>query len=146
MATVLGRAQTGSPGGNSDCAQWCAANFANPGKDCTSLAAKGTGPCYVCGPLKTTPTEQLCSGACSDTSSDNNNCGACGTKVSTFETRDLLSDAVLMWRFDLSVLLAHHANQAPASAAILASRHVVEPVPTCSLTLTTVGIVARRSA
>jgi len=72
-------AQPGSPGGNSACAHWCAANFANPGADCTSLAAHGQGPCYVCGPSKTSPTEQLCNGACSETSTDSKNCGKCGT-------------------------------------------------------------------
>jgi hypothetical protein len=67
----------------SACAQWCAANFApTPGANCTRLAAKGTGPCYVCGPRSTNPHEKLCGGACSDTSSDSNNCGACGNVVS----------------------------------------------------------------
>jgi len=79
VAGVLGRPQTGSRGGNSQCAQWCATNFpANPGALCTSPAAHGGGPCYQCGPLKTNPGEQLCRGACTDTNSDNNNCGACG--------------------------------------------------------------------
>ena len=82
IATLaLGGAQTGSPGGNSVCAHWCAANFAHPGVDCTSLAAKGTGPCYTCGPLKTIPSKELCSGACTNTDVDNKNCGACGNEV-----------------------------------------------------------------
>ena len=82
MTSVLGRPQTGEPGGNSQCAHWCADNFANPGEDCTSLAAHGGGPCYVCGPLKTSPSEELCNAVCTDTNTDNNNCGKCGTKVS----------------------------------------------------------------
>jgi len=64
-------------GGNSDCAQWCASNFDHPG-GCTSLAAHGKGPCYDCGPQNTVPTDVLCSGQCTDTSSDSSNCGACG--------------------------------------------------------------------
>ncbi|EXK77461.1 hypothetical protein FOQG_17832 [Fusarium oxysporum f. sp. raphani 54005] len=64
--------------GNSQCAQWCAANFRNPGEICTSLAAKGKGPCYDCGPLSTNPAEKLCGEVCKDTSSDNANCGGCG--------------------------------------------------------------------
>jgi len=76
--TALSLAQTGGKGGNSECAQWCAANFPNPGEVCTAPAAHGTGPCYVCGPLKTSPTQQLCGGECKETSTDNSNCGACG--------------------------------------------------------------------
>ncbi|KFY68212.1 hypothetical protein V496_01234 [Pseudogymnoascus sp. VKM F-4515 (FW-2607)] len=72
-------AQTENRGGNSACAQWCAANFApTPGANCTRLAAHGTGPCYVCGPRSTNPREKLCGDACSDTSSDSINCGTCG--------------------------------------------------------------------
>ncbi|KAE8369885.1 hypothetical protein BDV27DRAFT_120076 [Aspergillus caelatus] len=67
--------------GNSACAQWCAANFPNnAGSACTSPAAHGIGPCYNCGPLKTSPTKQLCSGVCRETSNDNNNCGSCGNQ------------------------------------------------------------------
>ncbi|KAF7512258.1 hypothetical protein GJ744_001826 [Endocarpon pusillum] len=69
---------TAAAQGNSVCAQWCAANFKTPGAECTSLAAKGTGPCYVCGPLKTSTTQQLCKGACVETNTDNKNCGSCG--------------------------------------------------------------------
>jgi hypothetical protein len=72
--------------GNSACTQWCAANFANPGGTCTSLAAKGGGPCYICGPLKTSQTEQLCKGVCSETKTDSNNCGGCGKVVSCKST------------------------------------------------------------
>jgi len=79
-ASVLGLPQTATPGGNTQCAEWCAANFAkNPGGTCSKLAAKGGGPCYVCGPLKTSPSQQLCSGVCTDTNTDNNNCGTCNT-------------------------------------------------------------------
>ncbi|EXA31570.1 hypothetical protein FOVG_17113 [Fusarium oxysporum f. sp. pisi HDV247] len=67
--------------GNSQCAQWCAANFRNPGEICTSLAAKGKGPCYDCGPLSTNPAEKLCGEVCKDTSSDNANCGGCGISI-----------------------------------------------------------------
>jgi hypothetical protein len=64
-------------GGNSQCAQWCADNFPQPGKDCTSLAAKGRGPCYDCGPAAPQPpTQILCNGACVPIS--NENCGTCG--------------------------------------------------------------------
>jgi hypothetical protein len=73
-----------APGGNSDCAKWCAANFLDPGSDCTSLAAHGKGPCYVCGPRKTSATQLLCGGQCRDTSSDANNCGACGNVASGY--------------------------------------------------------------
>jgi len=66
--------------GNSVCAQWCAKGFANPGAGCTSLAAKGTGPCYQCGPLRPHPTDgmALCAEKCVDTKTDAKNCGACG--------------------------------------------------------------------
>ena len=78
---VAAAPQTGEPGGNSDCAQWCAANFPNPGNVCTAPAAHGKGPCFDCGPHKTSPTEQLCGGVCSETSSDSKNCGGCGNVV-----------------------------------------------------------------
>ncbi|OAL42611.1 hypothetical protein IQ07DRAFT_606547 [Pyrenochaeta sp. DS3sAY3a] len=66
--------------GNSICAQWCAKGFTNPGASCTSLAAKGSGPCYKCGPLRPNPTDgmALCAEKCVDTKSDVKNCGACG--------------------------------------------------------------------
>lgn len=76
------RKRAPAPGGNRDCAKWCAANFPKPGSDCTSLAAHGQGPCYTCGPKKSSPTRLLCGGACRDTSSDSNNCGACGNVAS----------------------------------------------------------------
>jgi hypothetical protein len=79
VTTALSLAQTGSPDGNSVCAQWCSAHFPNPGKICTAPAAHGMGPCYICGPLKTSPSEQqLCGIACTDTNSDSSNCGSCG--------------------------------------------------------------------
>jgi len=62
---------------NSVCAAWCAANFSSPGP-CTSQAAHGTGPCYTCGPLATTPGQALCSGTCVDTTTNSTNCGSCG--------------------------------------------------------------------
>ncbi|KAM7201242.1 hypothetical protein V8F20_004988 [Naviculisporaceae sp. PSN 640] len=64
--------------GNSECAQWCAANFPSPGENCTSLAAQGTGPCYECGPANPAATTTICNGACVDTQTDVNNCGTCG--------------------------------------------------------------------
>lgn len=75
-----------SPSGNSDCAKWCAANFPHPGSECTSLAAHGKGPCYICGPRRTSATEKLCGGECRQTSSDSNNCGGCGNVVSDGRT------------------------------------------------------------
>ena len=72
--------------GNSACAQWCASNFPNPGKSCTSSAAKGTGPCYECGPAKTSASQQLCNLVCVNTASDVNNCGSCGNVCSTGQT------------------------------------------------------------
>jgi nucleoside phosphorylase len=68
-------------GGNSQCAQWCVDNFPQPGNDCTSLAAKGGGPCYDCGPAAPQPpTKILCNGVCVAIS--NENCGTCGKVVS----------------------------------------------------------------
>ncbi|KAH6874544.1 hypothetical protein B0T10DRAFT_465601 [Thelonectria olida] len=64
--------------GNSECAHWCADNFPTPGADCTSLAAKGEGPCYECGPAAPHHNKILCNGACVPI--DNNNCGRCGKK------------------------------------------------------------------
>ena len=75
--------QTGTPDGNSVCAKWCAANFTHPGADCTSLAARGGGPCYTCGPLKTIQTQMLCNEQCVDTLSDSQNCGKCSNVVSS---------------------------------------------------------------
>jgi len=65
--------------GNSVCAKWCAAGFSNPGGDCTSLAAKGRGPCYQCGPFRPHPTDgmALCAQKCVDTQTDIKNCGSC---------------------------------------------------------------------
>ncbi|PYH44748.1 putative extracellular cysteine-rich protein [Aspergillus saccharolyticus JOP 1030-1] len=54
---------------NSDCAQWCAANFPQPGS-CTSQATQNKGPCYDCGPGKSPPGANLMT--------DPKNCGACG--------------------------------------------------------------------
>jgi len=64
-------------GGNSVCANWCAANFPQPGQ-CTSQAAHGHGPCYDCGPQSTSPTNILCNGQCTDSLTDPDNCGTCG--------------------------------------------------------------------
>ncbi|OJJ37783.1 hypothetical protein ASPWEDRAFT_39525 [Aspergillus wentii DTO 134E9] len=79
--------QVGTPGGNSACAQWCATNFPNNPGSCTSQAAHGTGPCYVCGPRKPSgSTKNLCSGVCTDTSTDSNNCGSCMNKCRNTES------------------------------------------------------------
>lgn len=82
MASAWSLAETRNPSCNISCAQWCATSFApTPEANCTSLAALGTGPCYVCGPRSTNPHEKLCEGACSDTSSDSKHCGTCGNVV-----------------------------------------------------------------
>jgi len=65
--------------GNSECAQWCAANFAHPGNPCTAPATRGEGPCYECGPKgPQPPTKILCNERCVPI--DNDNCGTCGNK------------------------------------------------------------------
>ncbi|CAG7558782.1 unnamed protein product [Fusarium equiseti] len=69
--------------GNSDCAQWCKKNFPKPGDVCTDPASEGKGPCFQCGPKKTSLSMQLCSGSCTDTSTDNANCGSCGKACSS---------------------------------------------------------------
>ena len=71
--------------GNSVCAQWCSLNYANPGKDCTSLAAQGGGPCYKCGPLKTVVSMKCCNEKCCNTDNDDDNCGDCGKKCPSGE-------------------------------------------------------------
>jgi hypothetical protein len=68
--------------GNSQCAQWCKSNFPKPGDVCTDPASNGKGPCYECGPKRTSPSMQLCSKSCTDTNTDNANCGSCGKAVS----------------------------------------------------------------
>lgn len=68
------------------CNVWCAQNFLKSGlsklSPCVTLSAKRDGPCYTCGPYKTSQTRQLCSGSCSETKTDRNNCGKCGSRVS----------------------------------------------------------------
>jgi len=110
VTTAWSLAKTEKRGCKSACAQWCAANFAPaPGADCTDLAAQGTGPCYVCGPRRSDPHEKLCGGACSDTSSDSNNCGACGNVVSSkrmpcvFTTLCSPKAHIVHHRFDLLI-------------------------------------------
>ncbi|KAK2684885.1 hypothetical protein QWA68_016353, partial [Fusarium oxysporum] len=66
--------------GNSECAHWCKDNFPSPGSDCTSLAAKGGGPCYECGAKATDHYKKLCNGMCTNTKTDSKNCGSCGNK------------------------------------------------------------------
>ncbi|KAJ6088189.1 hypothetical protein N7486_009450 [Penicillium sp. IBT 16267x] len=60
------------------CLQWCKQNIPYAALSCIALAALGTGPCYICGPHKTSASEQLCSGSCAQTNTDHNNCGKCG--------------------------------------------------------------------
>ena|ERR1700744_2030369 len=98
-------------GGNSDCAHWCADNFAHPG-GCTSLAAHGKGPCYDCGPANTNPADMLCSGECTDTSSDASNCGACGNTV-----RHVI---VTFQRYILQILTSY--TSAPVVRIVLVGR------------------------
>ncbi|RAK77390.1 uncharacterized protein BO72DRAFT_447891 [Aspergillus fijiensis CBS 313.89] len=61
------------------CTDWCYKNYQNPSSTCVFPALTGQGPCYVCGPLKTSQSQQVCSGACTDTNTDAKNCGKCGT-------------------------------------------------------------------
>lgn len=61
-----------------ECTTWCLKNYPNPALTCVTPALRGQGPCYICGPFKTASTEALCSGKCTDTSSDAKNCGKCG--------------------------------------------------------------------
>lgn len=78
--TVLAVPQAAPSKGNSACAQWCAQKFpVDTGLVCTSQAAKGTGPCFTCGPSKSIQSQQFCGAGCTDTASDGLNCGACGT-------------------------------------------------------------------
>jgi hypothetical protein len=64
-----------------ECTQWCLKNYPNPATTCLLPALSAKGPCYVCGPFKTSPTQQLCKGACTDTASDKKNCGQCNNAV-----------------------------------------------------------------
>lgn len=74
--------------GNSQCAQWCAQNFVHPGNKCTSDAAKGTGPCYECGPARSVEALniQLCNEVCTNVFTDVHNCGSCGISCSADQT------------------------------------------------------------
>jgi hypothetical protein len=78
----------GQPGGNSACAKVCKSVF-KPGKargHCVSDAAHGTGLCYECGPAAVDTGLTLCGTSCADTSTDVNNCGACGTVCGSANT------------------------------------------------------------
>lgn len=99
---------TNSKHGNNVCAKWCADHFSDSGhghghsgcdhlgpdkhskhkSDCTSLAAKGQGPCYECGPaapsVNATTKMILCDKVCIPV--DNNNCGGCGITCTNGET------------------------------------------------------------
>jgi hypothetical protein len=61
-----------------ECTVWCERNYPNPALTCVLPALRGQGPCYVCGPFKNSPTQELCSGKCTETTSDPKNCGRCG--------------------------------------------------------------------
>src|ERR1700753_736243 len=68
---------TASPASNSNskCNNWCQnTNFPD---SCVSQAKNSLGPCYECGPYKTSSDGRLCDGVCADISSDVNNCGSC---------------------------------------------------------------------
>ncbi|KAI9019661.1 hypothetical protein DFJ74DRAFT_707731 [Hyaloraphidium curvatum] len=90
-ATLSGNPALAAPSPKSNpqatCAQWCAASFgpggASPaGRNCTSLAAQGGGPCYGCGPMQPARgTQAFCEAQCKDTASDAANCGGCGNAV-----------------------------------------------------------------
>ena len=92
--TVCGVFATGNGNGNGQCAQWCAANFHQYGKQCTSLAAKGQGPCYDCGPRSSNPAKKLCDGHCKDTSSDNWNCGKCYNRVCLYFPIQVMKNSI----------------------------------------------------
>ncbi|KAJ5688690.1 hypothetical protein N7462_003082 [Penicillium macrosclerotiorum] len=112
------------------CTSWCSKNYPNAATNCILPAVRGQGPCYVCGPLKTSPTQQLCSGACKDTSTDSKNCGSCGKVVSVLleqvaflalvNAQITASSAVV-----ISVLLEQVAFLALVNAQITASSAVV---------------------
>lgn len=73
---------------NSACAHFCNTAFGADtpaAAQCTSDAAHHRGLCYsACGPGGTGGT--VCGGACIDTTSDSNNCGACGNVCSSGQT------------------------------------------------------------
>jgi hypothetical protein len=76
------------------CLKWCLESYGKNvvgGGLCVALAALKQGPCYICGPQKVSLTEQFCNGQCDETSTDNNNCGACGKVVSLNICDNLLS-------------------------------------------------------
>ncbi|RAH48815.1 uncharacterized protein BO95DRAFT_460672 [Aspergillus brunneoviolaceus CBS 621.78] len=41
------------------CTDWCYKNYQNPSSTCVFPALTGQGPCYVCGPLKTSQSQQV---------------------------------------------------------------------------------------
>jgi len=72
---LTGVAASPTSNSNSQCNTWCQnTNF--PGS-CASQAKDSLGPCYECGPYKTSSNEKLCDGVCADTSNDVKNCGSC---------------------------------------------------------------------
>jgi hypothetical protein len=71
-----GAAEAAGPG-NSACAEFCHEVFGADHKaagQCTSQAAKGTGPCVACGGN----AARFCNGTCVDLTADVDNCGSCG--------------------------------------------------------------------
>jgi len=69
--------------GNSTCARWCAENFP-PGRArglCISAAARGAGPCHVCGPEGN--NAGLCGGVCCPAGEICSVAGACFAPVPT---------------------------------------------------------------
>lgn len=65
------------------CSVWCTTNFSGQkAQQCISQAAKGTGPCYECGPEEPPPHQSiLCSGKCINVQTSPKNCGSCGHVV-----------------------------------------------------------------
>jgi hypothetical protein len=122
------------------CIQWCTQNLAREALSCIGLAALGTGPCYICGPHKSSPTEQLCSGSCAQTNTDNKNCGKCGNVVSpsTF----LIAKAIEQCSSFFSVLLDRPVNQEPAYVRTLVSLPAMAPVLLLAQTTKIAGSVA----
>jgi hypothetical protein len=107
MALVQGQ-------GNSNCAHFCHDTFPSSGGmisagQCTSLAARGKGPCYTCGPKQTsqihvdvcspaTTDAQCCTlreptcctdadgkSTCKSLQRDDDNCGVCGHQCGNTE-------------------------------------------------------------